>query len=125
MLRAITTPSPSHRPRLSPQGHAYYPKAYQIYHADCVKAFAAQKPKEPLTGVLGCVVEIVGKRPLKTKLTAPRGDTDNHAKGPLDAATKAGVWGDDAQVLPLAALRRWTEPGEEPGVYLHIGVLDG
>jgi Holliday junction resolvase RusA-like endonuclease len=41
----------------------------------------------------------------------------------LDAATKAGIWGDDSQVVPLASTKRFTEPGEEPGVYLHIGRL--
>lgn len=69
-------------------------------------------------------METVCARPKTTKLHAPRGDSDNYAKAPLDAATKAGVWGDDAQVIPLTSVRRWTEPGEEPGVYLHIGELD-
>jgi len=121
-LRATTTPSPQHRPRVGQHG-TYYPKAYQIYHADCQKQFAAQAPKKPFTGLLACVVETVCKRPKKTKLLAPRGDSDNYAKAPLDAATKAGIYGDDAQVLPQTSVRRWAEPGEEPGVYLHIGEL--
>lgn len=121
-LRAETTPSPQHRPRVARWG-TYYPKPYQVYHADCQKQFAEQKPKAPLMGTLGCVVETVCKRPKTTKLRAPKGDSDNYAKAPLDAATKAGVWGDDAQVLPLTSTRRWAEPGEEPGVYLHIGEL--
>ena len=123
-LRANTTPSPSHRPRLAKAGFAFYAKSYQVYHKDCVQQFAAQKPAEPLSGPLACVVETVCARPKTTKLMVPRGDSDNYAKGPLDAATKAGVWGDDAQVIPLASTRRWTEPGEEPGVYLHIGRLE-
>ena len=121
-LRANTTPSPQHRPRVGKFG-TYYPKAYQVYHADCMKQFAEQKAKSPITGILGCVVETVCKRPKTTKLRVPRGDSDNYAKAPLDAATKAGVWGDDAQVLPQTSTRRWAEPGEEAGVYLHIGVL--
>jgi Holliday junction resolvase RusA-like endonuclease len=122
-LRARTTPSPQHRPRVTQRGITYYPKAYQTYHADCMKQFAQQKPDEPLQGDVGVVVETVCARPKKTKLSAPKGDSDNYAKAPLDAATKARVWGDDAQAVPLASTRRWTEPGEEPGVYLHIGAL--
>jgi len=122
-LRAETTPSPTHRPRLAKAGFAYYAKSYSIYHADCVKAFAKQKPSEPLQGSLACVVETVCARPKKTKLAAPKGDSDNFAKGPLDAATKAGIWGDDTQVIPMASTKRWAEPDEMPGVYLHIGVL--
>jgi Holliday junction resolvase RusA-like endonuclease len=121
-LRAETTPSPTHRPRLSKGGFAYYAKSYQTYHTDCQKQFAKQIA-EPLDGPLACVVETVCARPKTTKLIAPRGDSDNYAKAPLDAATKAGVWGDDAQVLPVTSTRRWAEPGEEPGVYLHIGRL--
>ncbi len=124
VLRAISTPSPTHRPRMTKTGHAYYAKTYQTYHADCVRAFSKLVNKtRPLTGLLACVVETVCAKPKSTKLAAPRGDTDNYTKCPLDAATKAGVWGDDAQVIPVTGTRRWAEPGEEPGVYLHIGKL--
>ena len=122
VFRAVTTPSPQHRPRVTQRGITFYPKAYQVYHTDCVKQFATQL-KEPIKGPVGVVVETVCARPKTTKLRAPRGDSDNYAKAPLDAATKAGVWGDDAQVLPLTSFRRWAEAGEEPGVYLHIGEL--
>lgn len=123
-LRVATTPSPSHRPMFAgARRPPYYAKSYQKYHADCVKTFAKLKPKEPLRGHLAAVVEVIGKRPKTTVLPGPRGDTDNHTKAPLDAATKAGVWGDDSQIVPVAALRRWAKPGEEPGVILHIGAL--
>lgn len=123
-LRVITTPSPTHRPRVSKWG-TYYAKPYQVYHKDCVQQFAEQKPEVPLKGRLGCVVETVVARPKTSKLQEPKPDSDNFAKAPLDAATKAGVWGDDSQVVPLASTKRWAEPGEEPGVYLHIGELHG
>jgi len=121
-LRVDTTPSPTHRPRVAKAGWTYYAKSYQVYHADCVKQFAKQGGLSH-NGPVACVVETICQRPKSTKLSAPRGDSDNYAKAPLDAATKAGVWGDDAQVIPLASTRRWTEPGEEPGVILHIGRL--
>lgn len=101
----------------------YYAKEYQLYHTDCQKQFAEQKPAAPLRGRLAAIVETVIARPKTTKLSEPKPDSDNYAKAPLDAATKAGVWGDDSQVVPVASTKRWAEPGEEPGVYLHIGEL--
>jgi Holliday junction resolvase RusA-like endonuclease len=121
-IRAETTPSPTHRPRFSKFGAPYYAKPYQVYHSDCQKQFAAQVT-EPLQGRLACVVETIMARPKTTKLLEPKPDSDNLAKGPLDAATKAGVWGDDSQVVPMASTKRWAEPGEAPGVILHIGRL--
>jgi len=111
VFRAVTTPSPQHRPRVTQRGITFYPKAYQVYHTDCVKQFATQL-KEPIKGPVGVVVETVCARPKTTKLRAPRGDSDNYAKAPLDAATKAGVWGDDARYIETY----WSR---FPGVWTH------
>jgi Holliday junction resolvase RusA-like endonuclease len=121
-LRAHTTPSPTSRPRVS-KFSTYYAKGYQIYMSDCTKQFASQRTGETLTGHLGCLAEIIVAKPKTTKLSTPRGDVDNYGKGCLDAATKAEVWGDDGQVIAVGISKRWAEPGEEPGVQLHIGVL--
>lgn len=121
-LRAETTPSPTHRPRFSKAGFTFYAKPYQLYHAACTKQFSAQVT-EPLVGRLACIVETICARPKTTKLREPKADSDNFAKGPLDAATKAGVWGDDSQIVPMASMKRWAQPGEAAGVILHIGRL--
>jgi Holliday junction resolvase RusA-like endonuclease len=125
---ARTTPSPSHRPRVTRSGISYYAKPYAQYLKDCHKQFAEQRVafhpgSTPLTGRLGVVIETIVARPKTTKLIDPNGDSDNYAKGPLDALQKAGVVADDKQFVPIAATRRFTEPGEEPGVNLWIGEL--
>lgn len=74
-----------------------------------------------LHGSLCCVVEIICQRPKTTKLSHPRGDVDNFVKGALDAATKAGVWGDDTQVIALGVTKRWTEGDEAPGIIFTTG----
>jgi Holliday junction resolvase RusA-like endonuclease len=122
-FNARTTPSPSHRPRVTRSGISYYCKPYAQYLKDCQKQFAEQHKGDPIAGRLGVVIETLVARPKTTKLTDPRGDSDNYAKGPLDALQKAGVVKDDSQFVPIAAVRRFTEPGEEPGVNLWIGEL--
>jgi Holliday junction resolvase RusA-like endonuclease len=122
-LCAQTTPSPSHRPRVTRRGITYFAKPYTQFVNECQQQFAEQHTGKPLDGRLGVVIETIVEKPRTTKLTDPRGDTDNYAKGCLDAATKAGVWVDDAQVIHLGITRRFTEPGEEPGVNLYIGAL--
>lgn len=91
--------------------------------ADCLRQMGDQKPPEALQGDLGAVLEVIVQRPKASKFASPRGDVDNYAKAPMDAATKAGVWGDDGQVRFLAVLKRWTMPGEAPGVTLTVGAL--
>jgi Holliday junction resolvase RusA-like endonuclease len=120
---ARTTPSPSHRPRVTRRGITYFAKPYAQYLKDCQQQFAEQHRGAPLEGRLGVVIETVVEKPRTTKLTNPNGDSDNYAKGPLDALQKAGVVTDDKQFVPIAAVRRFTEPGEEPGVHLYIGAL--
>jgi Holliday junction resolvase RusA-like endonuclease len=48
-------------------------------------------------------------------------DLDNLAKLVLDAATKAGAWADDSQVLGLAARLELGHP--EPGTILGVSPL--
>jgi crossover junction endodeoxyribonuclease RusA len=120
---AQTTPSPAHRPRVTRSGITYYEKAYAQYLKDCQRQFAAQHAGTPLDGRLGIVVETIVQRPKTTKLSDPRGDSDNYAKAVLDGLQKAGVVTDDTQFVPVCATRRFTEPGESPGVNLWIGAL--
>jgi Holliday junction resolvase RusA-like endonuclease len=74
-------------------------------------------------GRLGIVVETVIAKPKTTKLEDPNGDSDNYAKGPLDALEKAGVVSNDKKFIPVCATRRFAEPGESPGVHVWIGAL--
>ena len=120
---AQTTPSPSHRPRVTRSGYTYYEKPYAAYLKDCTAQFHQQHQREPLGGRLGIVIDTIVQRPKTTKLTDPLGDSDNYAKGVLDGLEKAGVVANDKQFVPVCATRRFTEPGEAPGVHVWIGEL--
>lgn len=51
---------------------------------------------------------------------AQKPDLDNLTKAAMDALTDAGVWRDDALVCQCTALKRWAEPGFEPGLTVGI-----
>ena len=78
------------------------------------------QPGPPIEGPLAVGVECVCKRPAKPARGYPMGDVDNYAKGILDAATKAGVWVDDVQVVDLHINKRFAKRGEAPCVKLSI-----
>ena len=122
-MRVEAEPSPARR--VSRFG-TYYAKPYATWKAACQQQMAAQIQREigPIGTRLAAVVEVIVQKPKTTKLTAPKGDVDNYAKGVLDGATKAGDWGDDTQVHVLVAAKRWTEPGEAPGAIVHIGAIE-
>lgn len=124
LSRAVaTTPSAASRPRVAKFG-VYYAKSYSQYMADCAKNFAHVAGSFPVDGLpLIAHVEIIGDRPKVTKLPNPKGDVDNYAKGALDAATKATLWSDDSRLQCLIVTKRWSEPGEEPGVVLTVGEI--
>lgn len=115
-----TTPSSASRPRVSKFG-TYYAKSYQVHSADCLKQLALVKPSEPLTGDLVASVEVHIEKPKVTKRVRPPCDVDNLGKAILDAATKAGVWEDDSQVMALLVTKQWATPGTPAGVRLTVG----
>lgn len=126
--RVETKPVPAPRPRVTRYGGAYYTREYMEFVNACQKAFSEARDihngsEGALEGALCAFVDVAAARPKSSKLSAPRGDADNHAKGVLDAATKCGVWRDDTQIECLAVTKRWTEAGEEPGVSLWVGRL--
>ena len=47
-------------------------------------------------------------------------DADNLAKAVLDALTTVGVWRDDAQVAELVIVKRYANPGDQPGCQITI-----
>ena len=56
------------------------------------------------------------EKPKTGKLLTPRGDIDNMAKGPLDAAT-GRLWVDDTQVVELHATKEYLSHGT-PGYHI-------
>lgn len=118
------TPSPTCRPRVGKFG-TYYAAPYEQWMQQCIVQLSEQKPAEPVMGDLIAYVDVRVDRPKATKLLRPRGDVDNYAKAPLDAATKAALWGDDGQLMAVVITKRWAEPGERPGATIHFGRLAG
>lgn len=120
-LLAETKPVPAPRPRVMKWGGVFYPKPYTEFTATLQQEFAKQRDQAPLDEPLMAAVVVTSERPKSTKLHHPRGDCDNHAKGPLDAITKtARVWLDDSQIGTLLIHKRWGLPGEPGSVAVHV-----
>jgi Holliday junction resolvase RusA-like endonuclease len=121
-LRVDANPAPASRPRVAKNGGVYYSKGYTEFYAECQKQFAHQVGHEGLRaeGRTVVLLQVAVRRPPTSKLTDPRGDADNYAKGPLDAAQKAGFWPDDDKAIGIAVWKRWAEKGEDPGVLMHV-----
>lgn len=117
-------PAPASRPKVNTYTRGvYYTGSYARFYAECQRQLSAMKA-DVLDGRLFCGLEFVITRPKTSKLTLPRPDCDNLAKGPLDAITKAEkIWRDDSQISPLLVEKRFAEPGEKPGVNIHYGRL--
>lgn len=120
-------PMPAPRPRArafmvkgKPIVSMYHPKEYTDWQKEAVGAINdALRGEDPphMEGPLTVGIIVSKTRPKTTKLSAPKPDLDNFAKGVLDAMTKAGVWGDDSQVEFLAVKKQWAD---EPGVHIEV-----
>ncbi len=111
-------PVPAGRPRVTRWG-TYYPKSYTTW-IKSAQPFIEAMPTVPLKGNVALLVQVNCPAPKKTDHTAPMGDVDNFAKGPMDLITKLGKsWVDDRQIVSLTVVKRWVEKGEEPGFQLH------
>lgn len=111
--------------QISRTGHVFHGKNYGAFYREAQKQLAVQKAAlSVLTGPLSAVVETVCTPAKSTKRSWPRGDCDNHAKGPLDAITKAGIWIDDDHVTNLHVFKRYAVPGEAAGTRITIGRLE-
>jgi Holliday junction resolvase RusA-like endonuclease len=111
-------PVPASRPKVSRWG-VYYGKRYTAWkkHAE------TNTPKGPgeILGPLTVHVECVVEKPRTSKLTHPKGDADNYAKGPLDVLTRVGgYWHDDDQIVRLLSIKRFADPGETPRTIIGI-----
>ncbi|HEY0623154.1 RusA family crossover junction endodeoxyribonuclease [Sphingomonas sp.] len=122
----MPTPRPRARvitaPGRKPIASFYSPKEYQEWQKEMLEALKAV-PAVRFDGPVAVEVACFVKRPKTTKLPAPRSDTDNYGKGPLDVITKDGrFWHDDSQVVHLTISKAWTET--EPGVAITIRTAD-
>lgn len=119
----LIAPMPTPRPRFVARGKfvsTYYPKPYVAY-TDALRDMLSEQMEgnAAVEGPVSVAINITVERPKTTKLTAPKPDVDNYAKGVLDAMTKAGIWNDDTQVVDLTVSKRWgdvdlIEIGVEP-----------
>ena len=121
-LTLPVAPVPASRPRVGKWG-TFYSKNYAKWKKDadvCLKEITAKNLEltiRPLQieGAIAVTIEQICKRPKKLTREYPRGDLDNHAKGPLDAITQSDIgWHDDDQVTKLIVSKRYAEPDEEP-----------
>ena len=95
-------------PGRRPIATIYSPKEY----AEWQKVALAALKDVPAFAIDGLCTVRVGchvTRPKTTKLSAPKPDVDNYAKGVLDVITKDGrFWSDDCQVWDLSVCKAWT-----------------
>lgn len=112
VVRFPVNPVPASRPRVTRFG-TYYSKTYKAWLAAAMAA-VAPCPYPPVFGHYEVLVESIVERPRTTKLSRPKGDVDNYAKGPLDVLTKLRYWPDDADITVLTSTKRFTNAGERP-----------
>lgn len=126
-------PMPTPRPRarvIAPKGRRpivsmYSPAEYKAWQAKFLALLAQMDaPSALLEGPLEVSVACYVARPKTTKLSHPKPDVDNYAKGVLDCITQDGrFWTDDTQVRTLHVTKSWTAEGEVPAITVTIKEL--
>lgn len=66
---------------------------------------------KPLSGVLSVEIICYCTKPKTSKLSMPKPDVDNLAKGVLDSLN-GHLWADDSQIKSLQVSKWWAEPKE-------------
>jgi Holliday junction resolvase RusA-like endonuclease len=121
----VFDPVPASRPRVTRWG-TYHTKPYKNWLDQAAKHLTDGFYQNQYVGEQSLLVhvETISTKARTSKLTRPKGDVDNYAKGPLDAITKAGLhWYDDVQVEVLISSKRFAAPGEQARTEVHIYTL--
>lgn len=121
--QVLTEPKPKNVPQATRWGGVYYSKGFTACYAECQKQLAPQAAGKTVAGDLVVLVEVVVTKARTSKRTRPQGDADNYLKAILDAGTKSGLWIDDDQITFVSGFKRYAEPGEFPGFYVHVAPL--
>jgi crossover junction endodeoxyribonuclease RusA len=95
-----------------------------------IYALRAAHCGDPFTGPVGVLVVFTMKRPVslpkrRHSYPAKKPDLDKLLRGVLDAATYAGVWRDDSQVVEATARKHYTADGladvlKTPGAFIRV-----
>lgn len=120
-LRIPIEPIPVPRMRVTARGgraRAYPAPKYTEWLREAGAAFDELTPQgwSPSEALLLVELNCFMEKPRTGKLLTPRGDIDNIAKGPLDAAT-GRLWVDDDQIVDLKATKEYVPHGT-PGFFL-------
>jgi Holliday junction resolvase RusA-like endonuclease len=117
------TPKPKERPRFSTRGgkHRTFTSANTRHFENSIAMLAKfqMKGKPVFEGLLSANIVFEFEKQKKTKLSAPKPDTDNLCKSLLDSLNGI-VFKDDSQVCSITALKRW---GTKNQIKLLIGHL--
>ena len=112
-------PVPASRPRVTRAGISYYAEPYKSFKRDA-KELLKERWTQPLIDypVVVSIVVLVA-RPKTTKLSTPKPDWDNYAKGVCDAMNETVVT-DDSLITKGSCEKMWAAKGEPGRIHIYI-----
>ena len=101
------------------RGRAFIPAKTRKY-MDKIGEELRSQCKETFEGPLHLDIKFLMKKPKTAKRVMPsvRPDLDNLIKAVCDAATQAGIWLDDSQIVTMHAAKEYSDT---PGISLMLG----